>query len=272
MPNPSEPLDAALVRALLSGTRFADLRYVARTGSTNADALALLGDTEALGTTIVAEHQTAGVGRKGRHWFAPPGAALLFTTILPGSIAAETLWAVPFWIALCIADAVEECCAIALELVWPNDLYARGGKTGGVLSVARIAGDAAWIGCGVGLNVVRPCDDPDLDALQPQPVFLNDLAPRPAREALLAAILRRFDRSFERLRVPATVVARWEQRSQLRGTRYRYRNDADGIERDGIAQRIGAHGALIVQTSDGEQQINMADVRVIGHARDHAAL
>jgi len=255
------------VRAKLAGTRFTDIRYIARTESTNADARAILGSPDALGATIVAEYQSAGVGRKGRRWIAPPGSALLFTTILPQAVDTAMLWAVPFWIALGVSGAVEQCCGLALELVWPNDLHIRGGKTGGILSVARIVGSDAWVGCGVGLNVYRPPGDAELDALRPQPVFIDECAGGVERETLLAAILRRFDESLDDLRDPPSVVTRWERRAQLAGTVYRYRSDADGTEREGVAQRIGPHGSLIVRDATGDRAIDMADVRVTGRAR-----
>jgi len=264
VPNQTAPLDAAEVRAALAGTRFADVRYLAQTGSTNADANALLGDVAARGATLVAEYQSAGAGRKGRRWFAPPGAALLFTAILPESIPVAALWAVPFWTALGVATAVERCCGSTLDLVWPNDLYARGGKTGGILCIARISGETAWAACGVGLNVVRPATDSDLATLDPQPVFLDDLAAGARREPVLAAILTTFDRTLAALHKPDAVAAAWADRAALAGTRYRYRNDADGIEREATAQRIGPHGELIVRDERGEHAIDMADVRVIG--------
>ncbi len=241
MPNQTAPLDAAEVRAALAGTRFADLRYLAQTGSTNTDANALLGDTAALGATIVAEYQSAGAGRKGRRWFAPPGAALLFTAILPAPIPAGALWAVPFWTALGVARAVERCFGTALDLVWPNDLYARGGKTGGILCIARVSGEIAWAACGV-----------------------DDLAADARRETALAAILTTFDRTLDALHEPDGVAAAWADHAALAGTRYRYRNDADGIEREATATRIGPHGELIVRDERGERAIDMADVRVIG--------
>lgn len=268
MPKQTSPLDAERIRAELAGTRFADVRYAAQTQSTNVDAQSLLGSTQTLGTTIVADYQTAGAGRKGRRWFAPPGAALLFTTILPQPISTAALWAVPFWIAVHVADAVQADTGVALDLVWPNDLFVHGGKTGGILSVARIAGDDAWVGCGVGLNVHRPLGDPDLDALRPQPVFLDACAVDVEREALLVHILRAFDRGFGELRDPTQVARQWERRANLAGTIYRYRNDADGIERVGTALRIGSQGALIVRDAAAERPIDMADVRITGRARD----
>jgi BirA family biotin operon repressor/biotin-[acetyl-CoA-carboxylase] ligase len=265
VPNQTAPFDVALVRSQLAGTRFADVRYVAQTGSTNTDAQLLLGQPAALGSTIVADYQSAGAGRKARRWFAPPGSALLFTALLPAPIDAATIWAVPFWIALGVAAGAERSCGVALDLVWPNDLHVGGRKIGGILSVARISGDDAWVGCGVGLNVRRPAGDPDLDALAPPPLFLDDLAAAAEREPLLVAILRAFDASLAELRDPAAVVARWEHRASLAGTIYRYRRDDDGVERDGVAQRIGPHGALILRDTSGERPIEMADVRVIGH-------
>jgi BirA family biotin operon repressor/biotin-[acetyl-CoA-carboxylase] ligase len=263
VPKQTAPLEVARVRSALAGTRFADVRYVARTGSTNADAQVLLGDATAYGATLIAEFQSMGVGRKARPWLAPPGSSLLFTTILPAAIRSSALWAVPFWIALGVAQAVETATGIALDLVWPNDLFAGQRKTGGILSVARIAGESAWVGCGVGLNVIRPAADPALDALFPAPIFLGDIVAGVEREAVLAAILTAFDASFGMLKSPEIVAAAWEQRANLAGTTYRYRRDSDGIEREGTALRIGPHGTLVLRDESGEVTIDMADVRVI---------
>ena len=59
--------------ARLAGTRFADVRWVDETASTNADVLGLARDGEAEGIVVVADHQTAGRGRLGRTWTAAPG-------------------------------------------------------------------------------------------------------------------------------------------------------------------------------------------------------
>lgn len=263
MPNETAPLDVIAVRAALHGSRFADVRYAAQTVSTNADAQRLLGSPDARGTTIVAEYQTAGAGRKGRRWVGSAGAALLFTSILPEPVAVPALWAVPFWIALAVAVAVERAAAVRLDLVWPNDLFARGRKIGGILSVARVSGEAAWIGCGVGLNILRPAHDSEHDTLDPPPVFLSELAHDVSRERVLAEILRAFDATFAALRDPDAIASAWELRAGLRGTPYRYRRDSDGIERAGIAQRLGDGGTLIVRDDSGDVAIDMADVRVV---------
>ncbi|MEO7038710.1 MAG: biotin--[acetyl-CoA-carboxylase] ligase, partial [Candidatus Elarobacter sp.] len=153
------PLDVARVRAALDGTRLSDIRYVRETASTNDDASALLGDAGALGATLIAEFQQAGRGRKaGRSWIAPPGSALLFTTILPVPVATPALWAVPVWAALALADGVAAGCGVRLDLRWPNDLDLDGRKAAGILCTSRVSGTEAWVGIGIGLNVRRPPD------------------------------------------------------------------------------------------------------------------
>ena len=271
MPNPNAPLDLARIRDGVADTRFGDVRYVAETASTNSDAQPLLGEPTSRGTTLVAEHQTAGVGRKGRAWIAPPGSALLFTSLLPEPIPTTALWAVPFWISLGVAAGVEEACGAVLDLVWPNDLFARGRKCGGILSVTRITSDRADVGCGVGLNVLRPPTDTPLAALTPPPIFFDDLATVPSREAVLVAILHAFDASFAALADPEHIARAWERRAGLAGTPYNYRRDSDGIERSGTALRIGPGGTLIVRGEFGEEAIDMADVRVTATSQSRQA-
>ncbi len=265
MPRTDAPLlDAARVRAALAGTRFADVRPLAQTASTNDDAVPLLGDGAAAGATLVAEFQSAGRGRKaGRAWIAPPGSALLFTTILPRAVAAEALWAVPFWVALAVADGVEAGCGVRLDLRWPNDLDLAGRKAAGILCVSRVAGASAHVGCGVGLNVRRP-DAAAIAAVAPPPAYLSDLAPRAGREELLAGILGAMDALVDVLDRPAEVARAWEERAGLRGRQYRLRLDADGSEIAGVALRLDREGGLVLAVGGGERVVHLADARVVG--------
>src|SRR5688500_20410056 len=73
---------AELVASMLAGTRFGDVRWVPATGAPNADAMALARDGAAAGTGVVADHQTAGRGRRGRTGTAPRGAPLLAAVLL----------------------------------------------------------------------------------------------------------------------------------------------------------------------------------------------
>ena len=102
------------------GSRFADVRWVAETGSTNADALALARAGGPEGIVVVADHQTAGRGRQGRSWTAPPGASLLASILLrpPAAVVDTCTMAV----AVAAGMAVHDVAGFSPRLKWPNDL------------------------------------------------------------------------------------------------------------------------------------------------------
>jgi BirA family biotin operon repressor/biotin-[acetyl-CoA-carboxylase] ligase len=118
------PADAAsavsAARRLVAGTRFGDVRWVAETGSTNADVMALARDGLPEGVVLVADHQRAGRGRRGRTWVAPPAASLLVSLLLRPPAA--VVGAVTMAVAVALAEAVEEVTGCAPRLKWPNDL------------------------------------------------------------------------------------------------------------------------------------------------------
>jgi len=263
VPDDDAPLAVAHVREALAGTRFADVRYVAETGSTNDDAAALLGDPSAAGATLVAGFQRAGRGRKAeRDWIAPAGSALLFTTLLPVAVATDALWAVPFWVALAVADGVEAASGQRLELRWPNDLDLAARKAAGILCVSRVRGTEAHVGCGVGLNVRRP-PGPAVAAIDPPPAYLSEAAPHVRREDVLAGILGAMDALIAVLDRPGEIARAWEERAGLRGRPYRLRLDADGSIVDGTAVRLGPDGGLVLFSRGRERIVHLADARVI---------
>ena len=74
----------------------------------------------------VADVQTAGRGRHGRHWEAPTGAALLCSCgFRPAWLAPRHAWRLGATVALAMLDAAEETAGLrdeTLGLKWPNDL------------------------------------------------------------------------------------------------------------------------------------------------------
>jgi BirA family biotin operon repressor/biotin-[acetyl-CoA-carboxylase] ligase len=153
-------------------------------------------------------------------------------------------------------------------LQWPNDLLLGARKCCGILCVSRVAGADAWVGCGVGLNVLRPAHDEALASVAPPPAFLSDVAPEQAgasdRERILAAILAAFAARVDALDDPQGIARAWERRAQLAGTPYRIALDGEPAPFDAIAQSLAHEGSLVVKTGDGvERTIHLADARVL---------
>jgi BirA family biotin operon repressor/biotin-[acetyl-CoA-carboxylase] ligase len=185
-------------RSALRGTRFEDLRWVAETGSTNADLLVAAGAGEPDGVVLVADHQTAGRGRLGRTWTAPPGASLLFSVLLRPALDPGELHLLTSALGLAAVDALGAVGvgAGSVGLKWPNDLVAGTPagerKLAGILAESAVeAGAVTAVVIGMGLNVAWAGRAPaDLAAIA---VALDDLGVAADREALLVAVLRAFE-------------------------------------------------------------------------------
>ncbi len=243
----------------LKGTAFASIAYVEETESTNADAATLLGDARFGGHTIVAEYQRRGAGRKGRTWLAPAGSALLFTTILPRSVAADALWIVPYWTALAVRKALLEF-GVTAELQWPNDLLLGDRKLAGVLCQSSVSGAEARVACGIGINVRRPGAD---GGIEPPPGFCDDVASLD-RAALLRAILLEYGHTLAAIDSPQRVCARWDEAALLPGRRYRIQVDGETQAFEAIAQGLASGGGLRVVRENGTREtVSLADARVL---------
>ncbi|MGH9085260.1 MAG: biotin--[acetyl-CoA-carboxylase] ligase [Acidimicrobiales bacterium] len=264
-------------RSALAGSRFADVRWVTETGSTNADALALARDGEREGVVLVADHQTAGRGRAGRTWIAPPGASLLLSVLLrpPERVAGLTSMAM----GLAAAEALEQVTGVVARLKWPNDLVWPGDGSAEDRKLAGILAEADWpagstpdsgyrrpqpshrvvVVIGIGINVAWPRDLPaDLADIA---VACNHLTDRPIdREELLVALLRALDARYGDLLGGGAdaVVADWRRGSATIGRRVRVDVGHDQVE--GEAIEITAEGHLVVRTVDGDRTVSVGDV------------
>lgn len=273
--------DLAAVRAAVAATRFADVRWVAETGSTNADLMALAAQGEPGGIVLGADHQTAGRGRRGRTWEAPPDAAVLVSVLLrPPAPAVELVTPA---VAVAAAEAVEEVAGTAPGIKWPNDLVVAGPDGGPDRKLAGILAEASWppgadiasgwrpasasvrvpVVVGLGLNVQAAGRAPELDGLAVACDEITVDGVTVTREALVEAWLRRLDRWYGvALDDPPRLWEEWRARSATLGRRVRVDLGADDVE--GTAVDVTERGALVVETLEGARRtIAVGDVHTL---------
>ncbi len=124
--------------------------HLRRTDSTNARARELATAGAPHGTLVTAREQTAGRGRQGRSWSAPPGRALLMSLVVRDQAAL-----LPLRAGLAVADVAGP----EARVKWPNDVLVDGRKVAGVLVESRPL--EGWAVVGIGLNVaVDPAELP----------------------------------------------------------------------------------------------------------------
>ena len=254
-----------------AGARFADVRWVAETGSTNADAMELARQGEREGIVLVADHQTAGRGRAARTWTAPPGAGLLLSLLLRPPSAVMDLCTMA--VAVAAAEAVEAVAGFAPRLKWPNDLVWPGDGSAPDRKLAGILAEADWpagsaisagwkqpdgdenavVVVGIGLNVAWPDELPD--ELADIAVAMNDITDVPVdREDLLIALLLALAPRYAALVAGdrGAVLDEWRTRSATLGQRVRIDLGTDEVE--GTAIDVTEQGHLVVETLDGERR------------------
>ena len=119
-------------------------------GSTNDVVRAWLADGVPEVCLAVAGEQTAGRGRAGRRWVAPPGAALLLSLgFRPGWLAADHAWRLAAVASLAMADAAERAADLptgSIRLKWPNDLVIATGASTEPRKVAGVLGETDGLG------------------------------------------------------------------------------------------------------------------------------
>jgi BirA family biotin operon repressor/biotin-[acetyl-CoA-carboxylase] ligase len=211
------------------------------TDSTNERAKALAVAGAGHGSLVTADEQTAGRGRQGRVWTAPPRSALLMSLILRDFD--ERL---PLIAAVAICDALSAPCAIK----WPNDVWIEGRKVAGILVEGRP--QSGWAVLGIGLNVTTDGFPPDLADIA---TSLRMAGIDTTTEAVLADLLPTLDRRLSD--PPATVLDAWRDRDALRGQPVRWNGG------EGTAAGIDDSGALLVDVDDGQVTLDAGEVHLL---------
>lgn len=147
-----QPLSLLSAEAIKS--RLPDLRLWVedRVDSTNALALRYLTCHEPP-FVVMAEAQTAGRGRRGRHWVSPYGENLYFSQVIRIERSATQLQALSLVVGVAVLRTLRQLGVVGVGLKWPNDLQVEGKKIAGIL--LELSGDPAdvcQVVIGIGIN------------------------------------------------------------------------------------------------------------------------
>lgn len=228
------------------------LVYAPRLSSTQNLAARLAARGWSEGTVVLAEEQTAGRGRQGRSWWAPYGGALLLSLLLRPSLSPPQAQQLTMAAGLAAAEAIEAVCAVPVALKWPNDLYVRGRKVGGVLVESRLSPEGRALDhaiAGIGINVM--VDFTDQPALQATATSLHVEANRPVgREALLLALLERMEARYDAVLAGQPCHVEWAARLLWLGETVLVVTPEDSFA--GVAVGVSEQGALLIRRMDGE--------------------
>lgn len=270
LPGAGEPLSAASIRGKLSrelGDHVSRLDVAWTTASTNTELVERAYPAEGQSDVLLAEFQTAGRGRRGRTWLAPPGGAVCMSFSWTFREVPRDAGALSLTIGVCVLRALRSLAVQDnVQLKWPNDLLVGDHKLGGILIELRAesAGPACVV-VGIGLNValgggllekIAAAGLPatDLTSVTGRAVSRNELAARLIDSCIRG--LMEFER--EGLR---PFLDEWQSADALHGREVSVQAGDETVR--GLARGIDLSGALLVETpKDGLRKFFSGEVTV----------
>jgi BirA family biotin operon repressor/biotin-[acetyl-CoA-carboxylase] ligase len=205
-------------------------------------------------TALIAETQPEAYGRNGRAWAAPEGKGL-YLTVVRRAVPGEPLSVIPIAVARWAAEVLREKTGVAVELKWPNDLYARRRKLAGVLTESRTQGEDTYVAVGIGVNVLGKSGAlgvPNATTVEEETGRAFDLP------ELLQALLDRFDRELTAPHWDQEVAA-WELASLHRpGDRMTVQRNGEKVTGEYLG--LDPSGFLRLRTDAGEAVVSTGEV------------
>jgi BirA family biotin operon repressor/biotin-[acetyl-CoA-carboxylase] ligase len=268
LPRSGEPLDGSSIREYLPRRlhpHVARIDTAWSVTSTNTVLLSRPNPDSGTGEVLLAEYQTAGRGRRGRSWLAPPGGAICLSLSWMFRETPQDLSALGLVIGVCLLRALTQLGIEGAKLKWPNDILIEDSKLGGILIELRAesAGPACVI-IGIGLNAALGAvllaqiaetgtRATDLASAAAEPLTRNEVAAA-VIGSCIEGLLEFSREGFK------PFFASWREADALAGRPVNVSAGDRSVK--GLARGIDLHGAFLVETPHGMKRFISGDVTV----------
>lgn len=219
------------------------------------------------GTVVLADRQTAGMGRMGRSFLSEPEVGVYLALVVAPNCPVQQLGLLTSYAGLAVCGAIEALAPVQAAIKWPNDILLGSRKVCGILT--RLVSDAetntiTHAIVGIGINVLQ----------QQFPAELADKAVSilqagggtVSRAQLAAGVIDRLDEMlFEQnwlQRPPPAALQELRRRSCTVGQPVRVVTPT--TERIGVAEGIDQNGELLVRFGDRLESVTAGEVSVHG--------
>lgn len=267
---PLELLDAARIRAEFGTATLGALDALHLLGavdSTNIRAAADLPGQGGRARVWLAEHQTAGRGRRGRSWVSTFGRNLYLSLAWRFELPMSQLAGLSLAAGVVVAEVLQALGLDGHALKWPNDVLVGGRKLAGILlEVSGEAGGPATAVIGVGVNLHLPPSH--AQSIEQPWVDLHQLGLAVSRNRMAGMLVDRLVdacTTFSKGRLDP-FLPRWEPFDRLRGRPVVIVRGEHAME--GVYCGIAPSGAIVlegaagrVEHHAGEVSLRMVDAR-----------
>ena len=263
---PLELLEETAIRSELeadAATQLKGLVILSSVDSTNNWLQAQPGD-ERPGLAVLAERQTAGRGRRERHWVSPFGGNIYLSLCMKFESGVGELGCLPLVVALSASDALARIGMDGHAIRWPNDLMFGQRKLGGCLvEVQGDAGGPCVAVMGIGINVCMPATAREAKRIDQPWTDVNTHIPGVSRNRFAGCLLNALLLNLAQYAGEGfgPFLQRWKDRDELAGKEIELRRGTGSVS--GTACGISPRGGLMLQSSDGLNEYLAGEVTKI---------
>jgi BirA family biotin operon repressor/biotin-[acetyl-CoA-carboxylase] ligase len=206
------------------------------------------------GTLVLSEQQTKGRGRLGRSWVSPKYKGIYLSLILKPKMLPAQAPILTLLAAVSTCEAIESVLSLEAKIKWPNDIWLKDKKLGGILTELNAETDKInFVVIGMGLNVNNDKKTLILSATSLKEHKKEHLN----RVTLLQEILRKIEENYLSLeKGPQLVLKKWREYSITLGRRIKVYCQKRHVE--GQALDIDLDGGLLVRNDSGITEKVMA--------------
>ena len=227
-------------------------------GSTNAEAVKQAKRGADEGLCIVAEQQTQGRGRHGRHWISEKGAGLYFSIVLRPKIEMRFVPLLTLMSAVVVAEVLRKLYALHPDIKWVNDIHINDKKICGILAEAVETPRGLAVIVGIGINLKSSNVSSELTETAAS--IETETNEPPDVEILLenlTAEIARFYEMFSGENGAEKIRQEWTRRSSYASGK-EVKAVLTGETICGVTCGIEENGALRIKQSNGEIKIIQA--------------
>jgi len=219
------------------------------------------------GTVVIAETQTRGRGRQGRHWVSPSEGGLYLSIVLrPGLIPSQVIQ-IPLIAGMAVSKTIMRATTLQPRIKWPNDVMIGGKKVAGILTEISSELDRVnYVVLGIGVNI----NTPGSRLAGPTGGIGTSLSEEGRKPVPRVAFVQRLLNEFEALYTKflasgfGSIRAEWKTLDGTIGSRVKVGDGGEEIE--GEAIDIDEEGFLLVRQENGDiKRIVSGDVSLTSH-------
>ncbi|WP_184547602.1 biotin--[acetyl-CoA-carboxylase] ligase [Mucilaginibacter sp. FT3.2] len=232
--------------------------------STNTFLKTLLSNSKPVpeGTVIMAESQYAGRGQQQNKWHSEPGKNLTFSILLtPSFLPISQQFDLTRVVSLGVYQGLKPLLGDKLKIKWPNDIYYKDNKLGGILIETHLQGDKIKDAViGIGLNINQQSFEPGAgNAISLRQILHKDYDLR----ALLLEICGYIEGYYLRLKAGDKLFVRNTYLSRLywlnEAKEFRSNNEVF----NGTIVNVKDEGLLVVENNKGKQEFSLKQIEFL---------